>query len=128
MNNSPQVKLAARGVRLSFANERMKRQLPVLGGIDLEVREGELVAIVGPSGCGKSSFLNAVDGLVKLTGGDIRVDGKTIVSPGPDRAMVFQQDSLFPWRTVLGNVTYGLELQKRLPKEEMRARAAALVD
>ncbi|HEY4265585.1 MAG TPA: ABC transporter ATP-binding protein, partial [Micropepsaceae bacterium] len=47
---------------------------------------------------------------------------------GPDRAMVFQQDSLFPWRTVLGNVTYGLELQKRLPKEEMRARAAALVD
>jgi NitT/TauT family transport system ATP-binding protein len=122
------VKLEAKGVRLAFANERMKRQLAVLGGIDLEVREGELVAIVGPSGCGKSSFLNAVDGLVKLTGGDIRVDGRIVTAPGPDRAMVFQQDSLFPWRTVSRNVMYGLELQKRLSKEEMRSRAIGLVD
>jgi NitT/TauT family transport system ATP-binding protein len=122
------VKLQASGVRLAFANERMKRQLPVLAGIDLTVREGELVAIVGPSGCGKSSFLNAVDGLVKLTDGEIRVDGKAVTAPGPDRAMVFQQDSLFPWRTVARNVMYGLELQQRLPKEEMRSRAAALVD
>ena len=101
----------------AFYNERMKRQLPVLAGIDLRVHEGELVAIVGPSGCGKSTFLGAVDGLVKLTGGEIRVDGKVVTAPGPDRAMVFQQDSLFPWRTVSRNVMYGLELQKRLPKE-----------
>ena len=122
------LKLEAKGVRLAFANERMKRHLPVLAGIDLIVREGELVAIVGPSGCGKSSFLNAVDGLVKLSGGEIRVDGKAVTAPGPDRAMVFQQDSLFPWRTVMRNVMYGLELQGRLPKEQMRARAGALVD
>jgi len=121
-------KLQASGVRLSFANERMKRNLPVLAGIDLTLREGELVAIVGPSGCGKSSFLNAVDGLVQLNGGEIRVDGKIVTAPGPDRAMVFQQDSLFPWRTVTRNVMYGLELQRRLPAAEMRDRAAALVD
>jgi NitT/TauT family transport system ATP-binding protein len=121
-------KLEAKGVRLAFYNERMKRQLTVLNGIDLTVREGELVAIVGPSGCGKSTFLNAVDGLVKITGGDIRVDGKSVAAPGPDRAMVFQQDSLFPWRTVLRNVAYGLELQKRLSQNEMNNRATALVD
>jgi NitT/TauT family transport system ATP-binding protein len=128
MDATRDVKLQASGVRLAFANERMKRQLPVLAGIDLIVREGELVAIVGPSGCGKSSFLNAVDGLVKPTGGEIRVDGKVVTAPGPDRAMVFQQDSLFPWRTVTRNVSYGLELQRRFSKDEMRKRAAALVD
>jgi len=122
------VKLEAEGVRLAFYNERMKRQLPVLAGIDLSVSEGELVAIVGPSGCGKSTFLAAVDGLVKPNGGTIRVDGKLVTAPGPDRAMVFQQDSLFPWRTVSRNVMYGLELQRRLSKEEMRKRAETLVD
>jgi NitT/TauT family transport system ATP-binding protein len=122
------VKLEASGVKLAFYNERMKRQLPVLGGIDLSVREGELVSIVGPSGCGKSTFLSAVDGLVKLTQGTIKVDGRIVTAPGPDRAMVFQQDSLFPWRTVLRNVMYGLELQKRLSKDETRKRAAALVE
>ena len=128
MNAPRQVKLEASAVRLAFYNERMKRRLPVLAGIDLRVYEGELVAIVGPSGCGKSTFLNAVDGLVKLTGGEIAVNGKRVTAPGPDRAMVFQQDSLFPWRTVSRNVMYGLELQKRLPKEEMRKRVGALVE
>jgi NitT/TauT family transport system ATP-binding protein len=128
MEHPRPVKLEAKDARLSFTNERMKRQLPVLAGIDVTLREGELVAIVGPSGCGKSSFLNAVDGLVKLTGGEIRVDGKIVTAPGPDRAMVFQQDSLFPWRTVLRNVMYGLELQRRLSRDEMRTRATALVD
>jgi len=128
MNAPRQVKLEASAVRLAFYNERMKRRLPVLAGIDLRVYEGELVAIVGPSGCGKSTFLNAVDGLVKLTGGEISVNGKRVTAPGPDRAMVFQQDSLFPWRTVSRNVMYGLELQKRLPKEEMRKRVGALVE
>src|SRR6476661_3201952 len=128
MNAPRQVKLEAKAVRLAFYNERMKRQLPVLGGIDLSVHEGELVAIVGPSGCGKSTFLAAVDGLVKLTGGEIVVDGKPVSAPGPDRAMVFQQDSLFPWRTVSRNVMYGLELQNRLSKAQIRERALALVD
>src|SRR3954471_9534675 len=126
--SAPPVKLEASGVKLAFYNERMKRQLPVLAGIDLSVREGELVSIVGPSGCGKSTFLSAVDGLVKLSAGTIKVDGKIVTAPGPDRAMVFQQDSLFPWRTVSRNVMYGLELQKRMTKQQMRARAASLVE
>jgi NitT/TauT family transport system ATP-binding protein len=125
---SQQLKLEAEGVKLAFYNERMKRVLPVLAGIDLTLHAGELVAIVGPSGCGKSTFLSAVDGLVKIDGGVIRVDGKSVAAPGPDRAMVFQQDSLFPWYTVARNVTYGLELQKRLPKADIRARGDALID
>jgi NitT/TauT family transport system ATP-binding protein len=122
------VKLESKNVRLGYYNERMKRRLQVLDGIDLTVAEGELIAIVGPSGCGKSTFLNAVDGLAKPDSGEIRVDGKPVSSPGPDRAMVFQQDSLFPWYTVERNIMYGLELQQRLAKEKMRERAAQLID
>ena len=122
------VKLSARSVRIDFWNERIKRNLRVLDGVDLEVREGELVAIVGPSGCGKSTFLGAVDGLVKMRAGEIRVDDVRVDKPGADRAMVFQQDSLFPWRTVMRNISYGLELQGRLPKAEIRDRAASLVE
>ena len=122
------VKLSARGVRIDFWNERIKRNLRVLDGIDLDVREGELLAIVGPSGCGKSTFLGAVDGLVKTRAGEIRVDGQTVDKPGADRAMVFQQDSLFPWRTVLRNISYGLELQRRLSQGEIRDRAASLLE
>jgi NitT/TauT family transport system ATP-binding protein len=121
-------KLEARGVRLAFYNERMKRRLAVLDGIDLTVNEGELVAIVGPSGCGKTSFLAAVDGLVKIDSGEINVDGRAVTAPGPDRAMVFQQDSLFPWYTVERNVMYGLELQRRLSRQERRDRAHGLID
>ena len=122
------VKLSARGVRIDFWNDRIKRNLRVLDGIDLDVREGELLAIVGPSGCGKSTFLGAVDGLVKTRGGDIMVDGIRVDRPGADRAMVFQQDSLFPWRTVEQNVSYGLELQGRMTKRQMRDRAMSLVE
>ena len=122
------MKLCARGVRIDFWNERIKRNLHVLDCIDLDVREGELLAIVGPSGCGKSTFLGAVDGLVKTGAGDIRVDGVSVDKPGADRAMVFQQDSLFPWRTVMRNISYGLELQGRMARAEIRDRAASLVE
>lgn len=122
------IKLEARGVRLAYTNERTKRRLEILAGIDLAVREGELVAIVGPSGCGKSSFLAAVDGLVKPAAGSIELDGKAVSAPGRDRAMVFQQDSLFPWRTVLRNIAYGLELHRELSTSEIRERAESLID
>ena len=91
-----------RGVSLDLANERTQQILPVLRGIDLDVHEGELVCIVGPSGCGKTTLLNAVDGLIRVTAGRILVDGRAVDRPGPDRAMVFQHDSLFPWRTGRG--------------------------
>jgi NitT/TauT family transport system ATP-binding protein len=121
-------KLEARDVSLWHYNERMRQPLEVLRGIDLSVSEGELVAIVGPSGCGKTTFLNAVDGLVPLSGGEIRVDGGLVEGPGPDRAVVFQHDSLFPWRTVQQNVTYGLEIQGKLAKAEMNCRAGSIIE
>jgi NitT/TauT family transport system ATP-binding protein len=121
-------KLQVRGVSLDLVNERTRQSLPVLRDIDLELFEGELTAIVGPSGCGKSTFLNAVDGLVDVSAGAILLDGRAVDGPGPDRAMVFQHDSLFPWRTVLDNVSYGLDLQGRLTKAERRQRALALVE
>ena len=128
MNIARRLKLQSKNARLSFYSERMKRRLQVLDGIDLKLYEGELVAIVGPSGCGKSTFLNAVDGLAKLDGGDILVDGKRIAAPGPDRAMVFQHDSLFPWYTVRRNVMYGLDLQRKLGTEEKLDRADNLIE
>ena len=90
-----------------------KDQEPVLAcnGVDLEVEERAFVAIVGPSGCGKTTLLYAIDGLLPIQRGEIQVDGKAIRSPGTDRAMVFQSASLLPWRTVWGNITYGLTLQ-----------------
>jgi NitT/TauT family transport system ATP-binding protein len=128
VNQSNRIKLQARGIRLAYWNERTKRRLEILAGIDLSVSDGELVAIVGPSGCGKSSFLSAVDGLLKLNAGTIEVDGNIVNAPGHDRAMVFQQDCLFPWRTVLRNVSYGLELRGELPRAEIRKRAESLIE
>ena len=122
------VKLEIRGVSLERYNERTRQRLAVLDRIDLLVCEGELVSIVGPSGCGKTSLLNAIDGLIRVTAGDILVDGQPVDKPGPDRAMVFQNDCLFPWRTVAANIAYGLELQGKLTRREMRERAGALVE
>jgi NitT/TauT family transport system ATP-binding protein len=121
-------KLELQGVSLDLANERTQQILPVLRGLDLDVHEGELVCIVGPSGCGKTTLLNAVDGLVRVTAGRIAVDGREVVGPGTDRAMVFQHDSLFPWRTVAQNVMYGLDLQGSLSKTERHNRSQALVE
>jgi NitT/TauT family transport system ATP-binding protein len=79
--------------------------------VSFEVHAGERIIVIGPSGCGKSTLLKAVAGFVEPVGGTIRVAGRTSLTPGPDRAVVFQEfDQLFPWRTVLGNVTYALRV------------------
>jgi NitT/TauT family transport system ATP-binding protein len=122
------VKLEARGVALDYDFKRLNQRLRVLERIDLQVFEREFLCIVGPSGCGKSSFLSAVDGLTPLTRGQILIDGRQVTAPGPDRAVVFQNDSLFPWRTVLQNVMYGTELHGRMGRSEMIDRARWLVD
>jgi NitT/TauT family transport system ATP-binding protein len=128
VNSSRPPKLELQGISLDLANERTQQVLPVLRDIDLDVHAGEVVCIVGPSGCGKTTLLNAVDGLIRVTAGRILVDGRAVTGPGSDRAMVFQHDSLFPWRTVAQNVTYGLDLQGSPSKPERRERARALVD
>jgi ABC-type nitrate/sulfonate/bicarbonate transport system ATPase subunit len=121
------MKLQARDVVIHHRRQRYGDMLLAVDGATLEIAEGEFVAIVGPSGCGKTTFLNAVDGLLPLTSGTLTLDGKLIDRPGHDRTMVFQQPSLLPWRTVMGNVMYGLELLG-VEKTEARQRAKRFVD
>jgi nitrate/nitrite transport system ATP-binding protein len=82
---------------------------PVLDGIDLDVARGEFVSLIGHSGCGKSTVLNIVAGLLRATSGGVIVDGREVNSPGPDRAVVFQNHSLLPWLTVRQNVALAVE-------------------
>ncbi|WP_055107889.1 ABC transporter ATP-binding protein [Paenibacillus ihumii] len=93
-----------------------------LQDIHLEVRQGEFMVIVGPSGCGKSTLLDLLAGLTKPSSGQILLDGKAIAGPDLDRGIVFQQYALFPWRTALANVEFGLEA-KGIGKKERRETA-----
>jgi NitT/TauT family transport system ATP-binding protein len=108
-------KLVIRGLVKRFGTG--KREVLALDGIDLDVPAGGFVTLVGMSGCGKSTLLNIVAGLETPTEGSVLVDGDRVVGPGPDRGVVFQQYSLFPWRTVAENVAFGLEC-RRLRKAE----------
>ncbi len=120
-------KLQARGVSVMYFNERTGTRTHALEGIDLDVADEEFVAIVGPSGCGKTTFLSAVDGLIPIQAGEIRIAGRPVTAPGRDRAVIFQQASLLPWRTVMGNVIYGLQLQG-VPARQAKARAQHYID
>ena len=118
--------IQGRNVNLTF---RPPNRGPVraLYGFDIEVHEGEFLSIVGPSGCGKSTFLNVLLGLIKPDSGDLRMHGKPITGPGTDRAMVFQEFGLLPWRTVQHNVELGLEL-KGVPAAKRRETCQSLVE
>ncbi|TME24434.1 MAG: ABC transporter ATP-binding protein [Chloroflexi bacterium] len=105
---------------------RRGRRFEALRDVSLQVAPGQFISIVGASGCGKTTLLRIVDGLSKPTRGEVWVDGRAVDRPGPDRGFVFQHDALFPWRTVLDNVIFGLEVQGR-PKREARERADVLV-
>src|SRR5262245_917845 len=98
--------------------------VPVLAGIDFAVERGRFVSIIGPSGCGKSTLLRIIDGLIRPDSGRVLVDGAEVTEPGYDRAVVFQYFGLYPWRNVLDNVAFGLELQ-HVPKAERRRRSLA---
>ncbi len=97
-----------------------------LEDIDLRVLPGEFVCLLGPSGCGKSTLLNTLAGFEKLTSGTVSFQGKTVLRPGPDRCMVFQEYALFPWMTVAKNVAFGLEL-KRVGKHEVERTVECLL-
>ena len=102
--------------------ERDGRQVLALSDVSLTIAEGEFVAIVGPSGCGKTTLLNIVAGLLPYDLGSVAIDGTRISGPGVDRAVVFQHASLLPWRTIAGNVRYGMELQQRFDAATMQQR------
>ncbi|HEY2531661.1 MAG TPA: ABC transporter ATP-binding protein [Xanthobacteraceae bacterium] len=122
-------KLEARNVSLSYVQPRTAGRLAALDRVNLQVTEGEFVAVVGPSGCGKTTFLSVIDGLLTATAGSVLVDGEVVTAPGSDRAVVFQDASLLPWRTVLKNIRYGLECLgvKAREANERAARLIALV-
>lgn len=104
----------ARGVTVAYERSRGKGALIALEDFSVDVKEGEFLTIVGPSGCGKSTFLNLVAGLWFPAAGEVLVDGKPVTGPAHDRAVVFQEYALMPWRTVEGNVRFGLEMQRRV--------------
>lgn len=88
-----------------------------VGDVSLRVEDGEFVSVLGPSGCGKTTVLNIVAGFDALTSGTVEVGGKPVTRPSPERGVVFQSFALFPWKTVLGNVTFGLRM-RGVPRHE----------
>jgi NitT/TauT family transport system ATP-binding protein len=92
-------------------------EVKALADVSLSIRDKEFLSIIGPSGCGKTTLLKMIDGLIPYDSGKILINGKQINAPGPDRAVVFKSFALLPWRTVLANVEFSLEL-RRLSKEE----------
>ncbi|MCE2530250.1 MAG: ABC transporter ATP-binding protein [Acidimicrobiia bacterium] len=115
------VKLEVRDLSIYFDD------LHVLDNISFRLSEGDFVSLLGPSGCGKSTLLNLVAGLLAPTSGTITRDGIEVTAPGPDRSMVFQDDAVFPWYTVVQNVEYGLRV-KGVEKRERREKAQGFVD
>ncbi len=95
-------------------------EVEAVGDFSAEIQKGEFIAIVGPSGCGKSSVLSAADGLLKPAAGNVYVSGEPVTGPGHGRAMVFQDASLMPWRSVESNVAFGLELRGVGKAERLR--------
>ena len=92
-------------------NDPRKPGLVALHNVSFSVRNNEFVCLLGPSGCGKTTLIRVIAGLIRPDRGEIRVDGKAVTAPGRDRCMVFQQFGLLLWRTVLGNVEFGLEIE-----------------
>jgi NitT/TauT family transport system ATP-binding protein len=113
-------------VTQAFATAGRGRHVAI-SDISLQVADGEFVSILGPSGCGKSTLLYIIGGFVKPTEGVARVKGDKITKPGPDRGPVFQEFALFPWKTVLGNVSYGPR-QQGMGRREADAKARRLIE
>jgi NitT/TauT family transport system ATP-binding protein len=112
--------------RISMVYSQRGQRFVAIRDVSLQVEKGEFISLVGASGCGKTTLLRIVDGLVKPTVGQVSVDGQAVTRPGPDRGFVFQQDALFPWRTVLDNIIFGLEVQGKRKRDAL-PRADELV-
>lgn len=122
----PRAKLKIVDLNFEYDDLKQKRQCIALKNINLAVSQGEFVSIIGPSGCGKSTLLYVIDGLLTPKSGQIFIDGRPVSKPGRDRAMVFQSPSLLPWRNVLKNVIYGLEVLG-VDRKEAEAKAGELI-
>ncbi len=112
--------ITAANLTVGYELHRERQRLTALRDVSLTVDRGEFVVLVGPSGCGKTTFINAISGLVSPWEGTIEVNGRPVTGPGPDRAMVFQDYALMPWRTVEQNIRLPFELQDLDISEEER--------
>ncbi|WP_336025608.1 ABC transporter ATP-binding protein [Halobellus salinisoli] len=118
-------KVVVDGVDKVYESERQR--VEALSDVNFSVPEGEFVCLVGPSGCGKTTLIRTIAGLEAPTGGEIRLDGEVVTGPGTDRGMVFQEYGLFPWRTVRGNVAFGLE-EQGVEEPERSRRIGQMLD
>ena len=110
--------LSIRGLEKSFG--RGEEKTTVLNDVNFDVHRREFLCVVGPSGCGKSTLIRIIAGLDEATGGEVLLDGQPAAGPGPDRGMVFQGYTLFPWLTVKGNVMFGLKMRGKSPRAAER--------
>lgn len=122
MLDSPAIEL--RGIRKTFrlSEDKNAKTVLALDGIDLSFRRGEFTTIIGPSGCGKTTLLRIIASLETHDEGEVRVDGEVVTEPGIGRAMVFQNFGLFPWKTVIDNVTFPLSV-RNIPADRARSTA-----
>ena len=120
-------KLSIEGVGRVFASTGKGNPVRALTPVDLSVEENDFITILGPSGCGKSTLLRIVAGLDSPSEGRVQLDGRPVTAPGPDRGMVFQSYTLFPWLTVAENIAFGLR-EKGVPERERRETVASFVE
>lgn len=120
--------IEVRGVTVRYDIARTGTSLMAVEGVNLDIAEGEFVTVLGPSGCGKTTVMNVIAGLVQPTEGTVTVDGRIVTGPGPDRAVVFQDYALLPWRSVFDNVRFGLEMQSTLNSGDWRERVQNAIE
>ncbi|MEY9825699.1 NitT/TauT family transport system ATP-binding protein [Bradyrhizobium japonicum] len=124
LTKAPQGHIEVRNFSLSY--DSIEGPVQAVTDTQIHVKPGEFVSIVGPSGCGKSTLLNAVAGFLKPTTGVVTVDGERVNGPSAERGMVFQQYSLFPWKTVRENVEFGLKMRGMARSQRERAARTLL--
>ncbi len=125
MAQRPDIKIECRNVSKSFVTEQYT--INVLDDISLQVEENEFLVVLGPGQSGKTTLLNCMAGIIMPDAGQILLDGKTVAGPGPDRGVVFQQYALFPWKTVMDNVSFGLYI-KGVEKSKRNEVAQKYID
>jgi len=123
MSSTIELKDVGQVFRVRGEDDRQLREFVAIEHLDLTVGAGEFLTLVGPSGCGKSTVLDLVSGLTRPSAGVVSVGGKEVTAPGLDRSVVFQQYTLLPWRTALGNIEFALEAAGGLKKAQRTARA-----
>lgn len=111
LSSASAAQLEVRDLEKRYVDEYTQEGVLALDGVSLEVQSGEFIALLGPSGCGKTTILNIMAGFVAQTAGEVLLEGRPVSGPGPERGVVFQSFALFPWKTVLANVAFGLKMR-----------------